>query len=45
MEAAAGEEDDVARLTEGALTGAAELTVPLRISMAWGDSWAAAKGG
>ncbi len=45
VEAAAGEEDDVARLIEAALTGAAELTVPLRISMAWGDSWAAAKGG
>ena len=40
-----GEEDDVAALTESALTGAAELSVPLKVSMAWGDSWAAAKGG
>jgi len=45
VEAAAGEEVEVARLTERALTGAAELTVPLKVSMAWGDSWAAAKGG
>jgi len=45
VEATAGEEDAVARLTEAALTGAAELTVPLKISMAWGESWAAAKGG
>jgi len=45
VEGAAGEEDAVARLTEQALTGAAELTVPLKVSMAWGDSWAAAKGG
>jgi len=45
VEAAAGEENAVARLTETALIGAAELTVPLEVSMAWGDSWAAAKGG
>jgi DNA polymerase-1 len=45
VEAAAGEEDEVARLTESALVGAAELNVPLAVSMAFGDSWAAAKGG
>jgi DNA polymerase-1 len=45
VEVAAGEEDAVAELTETALTGAATLGVPLRVSMAWGESWAAAKGG
>jgi DNA polymerase I-like protein with 3'-5' exonuclease and polymerase domains len=41
---AAGEEAEVSRLTESALTGAAHLKVPLTISMAAGPSWAAAKG-
>jgi DNA polymerase-1 len=44
VEVAAGEEDEVRRLTEAALTGAADLKVPLTISMATGPSWAAAKG-
>ena len=44
VEVAAGEEDEVRRLTESALTGAAVLKVPLTISMATGPSWAAAKG-
>ena len=44
VEVAAGEEEDVRRLTESALTGAADLRVPLTISMATGPSWAAAKG-
>ena len=39
-----GEEDQVAALTEEALTGAADLTVPLKVAMAWGSSWAEAKG-
>ena len=38
-----GEEDDVRRLTESALSGAADLKVPLTISVATGPSWAAAK--
>jgi DNA polymerase I len=38
------EEDQVAALTEKALTGAAQLTVPLKVAMAWGSSWAEAKG-
>ena len=38
------EEDEVAALTERALTGAAELSVPLKVAMAWGSSWAEAKG-
>jgi DNA polymerase-1 len=38
------EEDGVAALTEQALTGAADLSVPLEVAMAWGSSWAEAKG-
>ncbi len=44
VEVAAGEETEVSRLTEEALTGAANLRVPLTISLALGSSWAAAKG-
>ncbi len=44
VEVAPGEEEDVRRRTESALTGAADLKVPLTISMATGPSWAAAKG-
>ena len=44
VEVAPGEEEDVRRLTDSALTGAADLNVPLTISMATGPSWAAAKG-
>jgi DNA polymerase-1 len=45
VEAATAEEDVVADLTRAALTGAAELSVPLQVTMAWGDSWADAKAG
>jgi DNA polymerase-1 len=45
VETAAGEEADVEALTTAALTGAAELSVPLKVSLALGPSWAAAKGG
>ena len=45
VEVAAGEDDAVAAITEDALTGAADLSVPLEVSTAWGSSWAAAKGG
>jgi DNA polymerase-1 len=38
------ESDAVEELTRTALTGAAELTVPLEVAMAWGSSWAEAKG-
>jgi DNA polymerase-1 len=38
------EADEVAALTEQALIGAAELSVPLEVAMAWGSSWAEAKG-
>ncbi len=44
VEVAGGEESEVRRLTESALTGAADLNVPLTISVASGSSWAAAKG-
>ncbi len=44
VEVSRGEEEEVRRLTESALTGAADLKVPLTISMATGPSWAAAKG-
>jgi DNA polymerase-1 len=43
VEVAGGEEAEASRLTEEALTGAADLKVPLTISMASGPSWAAAK--
>jgi len=32
-------------MTEDALTHAVDLSLPLEVSMAWGDSWADAKGG
>lgn len=38
------EADAVQELTEKALTGAAELSVPLKVAMSWGASWAEAKG-
>jgi DNA polymerase-1 len=44
VEVAEGEEEDVRRRTEVALTEAAALNVPLTVSMASGASWAAAKG-
>jgi DNA polymerase-1 len=44
VEVTAGEEKEVHRLTESALTGAADLEVPLTVSVASGSSWAAAKG-
>jgi DNA polymerase-1 len=44
VEVAAGEEAEASRLTGEALTGAADLKVPLTISLAMGPSWAAAKG-
>jgi DNA polymerase-1 len=38
------EADAVRSLTEDALTHAASLSVPLKVAMAWGSSWAEAKG-
>ena len=44
VEVAPGEDQEVHRLTESALSGAADLKVPLTVSVATGPSWAAAKG-
>jgi DNA polymerase-1 len=44
VDVAPDEEDEVATLTDRALTGAADLAVPLKVAMAWGSSWAEAKG-
>jgi DNA polymerase-1 len=44
VDVAPDESEDVRALTEQALTGAAELSVPLKVAMAWGSSWAEAKG-
>ena len=45
MEVADEEREAVGPLVERALTTAADLSVPLEVSMAWGSSWAEAKGG
>jgi len=45
VEVERGEEEEVGTLTRSALEQAAELSVPLKVSMAWGASWAQAKGG
>ncbi len=45
VEARAGEEEEVESITRAALTGAARLSVPLEVSLAWGTSWAEAKAG
>ncbi|HEV2368731.1 MAG TPA: DNA polymerase I, partial [Acidimicrobiales bacterium] len=44
LEVVPEEEERAAELTVGAMSGAAELSVPLIVSVAWGDSWADAKG-
>jgi DNA polymerase-1 len=43
VEVPGGEEEAAADLTREALTGAVSLSVPLGVSMAFGESWAAAK--
>ena len=45
VEVEGGEEEEVGALTRSALEQAADLSVPLKVSMAWGASWAQAKGG
>ncbi len=40
VEAVPEEEDAVATMTRDALTRAVTLSVPLEVTMAWGDSWA-----
>ncbi len=44
VEAPPGEREPVEAATLEELMGAASLAVPLKVSMAWGDSWADAKG-
>jgi len=44
VDVAHDEEEEVRELTETALTGASDLSVPLKVAMAWGSSWAEAKG-
>jgi DNA polymerase-1 len=38
------EEDEAAAVTLEAMRGACELSVPLEVNLAWGDTWATAKG-
>jgi DNA polymerase-1 len=38
------EESEAAAAVEDAMSGAAELRVPLTINLSWGDTWAGAKG-
>jgi DNA polymerase-1 len=44
LEVPAEEEVDAERLTLEAMHGAADLDVPLEVNLAWGDTWATAKG-
>lgn len=44
LEAPPEEKSAVESLVRDALTGAADLSVPLEVSLAWGANWAAAKG-
>ena len=44
LEVPPAEEDGAAAVTLEAMRGAAELSVPLEVNLAWGDSWATAKG-
>ncbi|MBU3688078.1 MAG: DNA polymerase I [Acidimicrobiales bacterium mtb01] len=44
VEVPESERDEVGSLVIGLMERAAELSVPLAVNFAWGDSWAAAKG-
>jgi DNA polymerase-1 len=44
IEVPAAEHDVVGKLVVDIMRGAAELDVPLEVNVAWGDTWAAAKG-
>ena len=43
VESPGGEREAVARLVRESLEHAAALSVPLEVSLAWGDNWAVAK--
>jgi len=44
VEAPPKEKDRVSAIMIDALTNAATLSVPLEVSLSWGENWAAAKG-
>ncbi len=44
VEAPPGEQERVEAIVRDALTNAARLSVPLEVSLSWGENWAAAKG-
>jgi DNA polymerase-1 len=44
LEVPPAEEEEAAAAVMDAMTGAAELRVPLTVNLAWGSNWAAAKG-
>jgi DNA polymerase-1 len=44
LEVPPGERDDVATLTHDVMVGAADLSVPLEVNLAFGQNWADAKG-
>ena len=44
VEAPEHEKDRVSEIMVDALTNAARLSVPLEVSLNWGENWAAAKG-
>ncbi len=44
VEAPPEEKDDVSAIMVDALTNAASLSVPLEVSLSWGENWAASKG-
>jgi DNA polymerase-1 len=44
VEVPEAERDSVGPIVIGLMEDAAELSVPLAVNFAWGDSWAAAKG-
>ncbi|HET6915405.1 MAG TPA: DNA polymerase, partial [Acidimicrobiales bacterium] len=43
LEVPPGEEEQASAAVDGAMSGAAQLDVPLTINVAWGDTWASAK--
>jgi DNA polymerase-1 len=44
LEVPPGEEDEAAAVTLDAMRGACALSVPLEVNLAWGATWASAKG-
>ncbi|MGH2706725.1 MAG: hypothetical protein ACRDJK_00310 [Actinomycetota bacterium] len=45
LEVPAGEIQEVGARVREAMEGAVELSVPLKVDLAWGANWAGAKGG